>query len=480
MMPMNKRYNLGLNTKPQTDDIGLSDDELGNLQNQAVEQDKVPENYETLARKDLESSRTGGITKEQLDQLHKHEAANMWTSLFMNFVGAANGIKGGEKYAEPLHRRVEQERQGLMQQQSMANEQGNRAAQEQRMALGDVNLSGAKRDVARMNEPLNMLQKAYILSSAKRNKLNIDPNELENATQADYERYANPVKDLNQNELRQAQLQNAQLGTELRSKQMVPFQNPDGSIGYGFASKLNNEVDPLAHTIVPQVKREQNQQTQKLIKTLAPAVDLHSQIRNYDTATEGFTPEEARKVKDLAGRMTGAIAGKFDITNKGNPIINLNQALSSINKLGVTQEFNTPENPAIGEAAFRLVKSYLSMAAASQASKEKAVFDKQFTMGNSFGGILAGQAVPEEKLHELAHQARQKMGGWVKQAIVSSDDQKLAKEKAKELFGGGIDNYLDTYENVHGPGYKGEKKEEKKAIGRGIMSAEEYLNSLGK
>jgi hypothetical protein len=490
---MMQKYNLGLNKPALTDD---GSDDLMNIVNSNKNQPDDSEDYSSMSREDAQSGRAGGITKEQLDQLHKHEAANMWTSLFMNMIGSANGIKDGAKFAEPIGKRVEQERQGLKMQQDLANQQFDRAGAEQKLGLGDINLSNAKRQQGFSTQPLNTIQKATLYSLAKQGKLkNIDPNDIESATQAQYESLISPVKESadfglkqqqNQNltDIKRAQLQNQSQANQIRATEKIPVRLPDGSIGYEYANKLTNEGKPLENTIVPQNLKVNQQASRDFVKALKPeTVQAHEAIQNYDTALEGLKPQEAQQADDLARRQISAIAGKFDQGSKPNSVTSLNQFLNSIFKMSQTAEFNTPDNPAVGQAAFRRVKSALEFAALTQAEKARSTnFQTQFSLGNSFGANVAGTGVPQEKISELRNELSQRIGGNLQQAISSASNPEVAKEKAKELFEDKVDDYLHSFHNIHGPGYKedNEMNKPKKSLGHGIISADDYLNSLGK
>lgn len=486
---MNPNLNLGINRNNNivippvnTDNNDIDTTDLSDLMNTTGPSDNT-EDYGYMAKNDVDSGRSSGITKEQLDALHKHEGANMWTSLFMNMAGAANGIQNGAKYAAPLAQRVEQERQGLEQQQNLANSQFNRGAQEQKMAVSDINLSNLKRQQAQGLAPVNTLQKAYLYSLAKTGKLQgVEPNDIESATQNDYENLVNPAKGATDVRLKQQEVQNTQAMNAAKAQTLVPVKNPDGTISYGFASKFTGDVNPLANTVPLQSTKMDQQSARDFTKNLNPeTIQAHEAVQNYDTALEGLKPQEAQQADDLARRQISAIAGKFDQGSKPNSITSMNQFLNSLFKMEQTSEFNTPDNPAIGQAAFRRVKSALEFSALTQAQKSRATnFQTQFSLGNSFGANLAGQPVPQEKIDELKNETKQNIGGNLQKAISSSSNPDIGKQKAKELFEDRVDDYLNAYHNIRGPGNKtGSASSNQQQVPKKVWgSFEDYKNSL--
>ncbi len=233
------KYNLNLpqqsNTSSKEDSdtmaalgqAGLSSDDLQQIASsrqqsvQPTPQTSDDEDYSSMSKEDLDSARKGGITKEDLDALHKHEGVNMWTSLFMNLVGAGKGIKPGTGQ-EPLNASLEQHRQGLDLKQKLANSQSERAAQEQRMGLTDLNLNQAKREQGLAQQPINTLQKGLMYALIKQNKLNgVDPNDVEGMTQEQFKQNFDPQKDVVGLGLREQQLQNMQLALANKGLRLV-------------------------------------------------------------------------------------------------------------------------------------------------------------------------------------------------------------------------------------------------------------------
>lgn len=152
--------------------------------------------YFTKSKQDFEDSGNKGVTQDDLNALHKHEAANTWTSLFMNMIGAANGIKDGSKYAEPLNKQTEQERQGLGLKQQIANNLQNRALQEQKLGAENIKTSNALRQQNLAQQPISLIQKGVGISFNKKYGLGLDNSGFDNMTQEQWDANIKPVIDL--------------------------------------------------------------------------------------------------------------------------------------------------------------------------------------------------------------------------------------------------------------------------------------------
>lgn len=137
------------------------------------------------AKDDLLASKTQGISQDDLDALHKHEAANMWTSLFMNFIGAAGGGVDASPYMKPLQTRLEQERQGLALKNQLANQQSQRAGQEQSFGMGQMKANQALSEQQILQSPLTETQKGVLLAMKKLGRLDnsSDVSDIQNQQQ---------------------------------------------------------------------------------------------------------------------------------------------------------------------------------------------------------------------------------------------------------------------------------------------------------
>lgn len=296
------KYNLGLNS-PQTPQDSEGDDDLLKLGNQPSDDS---EDYSSLAKQDVQSGRAGGITKDQLDQLHKHEAANMWTSLFMNMIGSANGIKDGSKFADPLNKKVEQERQGLKMQQDLANSQFDRAGAEQKMGLGDINLSNAKRQQANAQSPISSIQKGVGLAFNNKYDLGLDPNGFEGMTQEQYKANIDPVIQLANSGFKDEQIKAMILNAKAKADKPQLKLNP-------FTGNYE-PVDPRVGTNYGKGSFDE--------KTQGP---INYQQLSSGKLNDVLTPHEA----ETARKELPKIASDYQ-KNYGTPAANFNNLIDSV------------------------------------------------------------------------------------------------------------------------------------------------------
>jgi hypothetical protein len=212
--------------------------------------------FSSEANQSFQDSKDNGLTKAQLDALHTHEASNMWTSLFMNMIGSANGVKDGAKYMEPLNRQTDNERQGLLLQQQMANQQAQRAGLAQKMGLGVLQQNQIKRQQQLSQQPLSNTQKGAMLAYAKQSGQDLDPSDLDNATQDTYDQYMSPLKDVANLGLKQQQIQN--MADMYGGRNWVPSTDPKTGIK-GFTNKFTREFIPINfNNSSPQINPQMN------------------------------------------------------------------------------------------------------------------------------------------------------------------------------------------------------------------------------
>lgn len=445
--------------------------------------------YLDQAKQSLQEGQRGGITQDQLDALHKHEGVNMWTSLFMNLIGASHGLNS-KQAMEPLNRKLEEERSGLDMQNKLAQQKFSNAEALQGFGSTQLKLGNQIDQQRMMQSPISSTQRSVRDALKKLGYINT-PDDSDNLTQMQYEREMPDLKTAADLAFKQKQQEQNEVHNRAQSEILVPVKNEDGSIGYSLVSKESHKSNPIENSVLPQELKMGQQTTSAITKAIKPEImNAHLAIQNYETALEGLTPEEAKQADSLARRQIGAIAGKFDQGVKPNSITNLNQLFNTVAKLEQTPEFNTPNNPAIGEAAFRRVKSALEFAVYTQAGKQRpSNFSTQLGLGSSFGANLPFQEVPSEKIEELMNQTKSRVGGSIQSALSSVNDREVGEKVINELFNGSEKDYLNSYHKIHGPGYKGsnEKKEVNKSETNksnikdlNIMSSEDYLNSLDK
>jgi hypothetical protein len=89
------------------------------------------------AKDDLNQSKGMNVTKDQLDELKGHQAANMWTNLFMNMIAGARHTSAAP-YEAPMNQKIQQEAQNLTAQQSLAQQQAKNAQEEQGFGMGQL------------------------------------------------------------------------------------------------------------------------------------------------------------------------------------------------------------------------------------------------------------------------------------------------------------------------------------------------------
>jgi len=461
---------------------------LNNMDTNSDEINKPDQNdissYLDQAKQSLQEGQRGGITQDQLDALHKHEGVNMWTSLFMNLIGASHGLNS-KQAMEPLNRRLEEERSGLDMQNKLAQQKFSNASALQGFGSNQLKLGNQIDQQRMMQSPISSTQRSVRDALKKLGYINT-PDDSDNLTQMQYEREMPDLKTAADLAFKQKQQEQSEIHNRAQSEILVPVKNKDGSIGYSLVSKESHKSNPIEDSVLPQELKVGQQSTYAITKAIKPEIiNSHLAVQNYETALEGLKPEEAKQADSLARRQIGAIAGKFDQGVKANIITNSNQLLNTIAKMEQTTEFNTPNNPAIGQAAFRRVKSALEFAAATQAGKIRpSNFSTQLSLGSSFGANLPGQEVPIEKIEELKNQSKKMIGGSIQSALSSVNDREIGKKVINELFNGAEDDYLSSYHKIHGPGYKGDNEEKNtnktNTSGLNIISSEDYLNSLNK
>lgn len=436
---------------------------------------------------DYKNTKNTGISKEDIDNLSSHAAANKWSNLFMSLIGGTNNVNP-QKSIDINNQSLQNEKDLLNLKGKYGQQQKENAVGGQAFGLNQFKGSQALQQQDIAQGPANNVKIGTLLGYMKQAGL-YDANnkdspfsiqDVAGLTNAQADQAINDIQKMATNE----SLTTRNTLNNQTKKILLPIQNENGTIGYGLASKLDNSITPIEGTVVPQANRMEQQQTQAFTKNVTPSIEAHRAVKNYETAFDNLSPEEAQKADDLARRQVSAIAGKFDQGVRANVITNANQLLNTITKYSQTEEFNTPENPAIGEAAFRRVKSALEFAAINQAGKTRpSNFATQFSLGNSFGANIAGQPVPSEKINELLHQTKQNIGGNLKSAIAGMQNSELGKQKAKEIFGNDIDDYLDAYSNIEGPGKKVKTGMNIPAVNKtynNVISGDEYLQSLGK
>ncbi len=478
LMSLGKRFSINQPSSSQVQPIGSSDNSKSN----GLDLSSISKLFGS-ANQDINDAKNSGLTQDQLDTLHSHEGANTWTNLFLNLIGSTKGLNA-KPFMEPGNQSIENERQGLLLQNSLARQKAQQAQEEQNFGMGQLKAIPEINQAQMNQQPVNAIQRNIqqsLLKSAGIDPSNIDLSQMNN-TQAGYK---NTLPDLD----KLVQLKNQQAYYSSKDIDKVPVQNPDGSLSYAFVHKTNpTDVQNIPGSAVPQSIKMNQQDAQNLMKKISPDVVIaHQAVKNYDTALDDLNPTEAQQANDLANRQISAIAGKFDQGVKANTITDANQLVNSIVKLEQTGEFNTPDNPAIGQAAFRRVKSALEFAAVTQAGKVRpSNFQTQFSLGNSFGSNVAGQPVPQEKIDELKSETQQNIGGTIQQALSAANNQKFARDRLNEVFDGDTDKYLSNFHNIQGPATVQKVQQQTKSpnlpgvLNKAKMfnSPDEYLNHI--
>jgi len=187
--------------------IGLmDDDETDDISPQPQSQNYNKMNTDDIqdlfksAKQNLQDSKSAGVTKEQLDALHKHEGANMWTALFMNLIGASHGLSS-KPYIEPLEKRTEAERQGLILQNQLAQQQAQRAGQEQNFGMGQLKGGQALQQQEYSQAPASNLKLATLGAYMKQAKQPFNPDEYKNMYNVQIDQAINEVQKLAGNQV---------------------------------------------------------------------------------------------------------------------------------------------------------------------------------------------------------------------------------------------------------------------------------------
>lgn len=223
------------------------DDIMKNIQNnQSVPSQPQDNNndvtdYSSEANQNFQDAKNNGVTKEQLDALRNHDASNMWTTLFMNMIGAANGIKDTSKYTAPLLARTENERRNIYLQQQAAGQDAQRAMQAQQLGKGVYEQNYLKRQQVLASQPLTNTQKGAMLAYAKQSGQDLDPSDLDNATQDTYQQFMNPLKDVANLGLKQQQLEN--MAQMYGARGWIPSTDPYNG-RKGLLNKFTNQFVP--------------------------------------------------------------------------------------------------------------------------------------------------------------------------------------------------------------------------------------------
>lgn len=402
------------------------------------------------AQTDIATSQEKAIKPEDINALQKSQNIDQLTKMFMNFAGATNRVNAAP-YTNIVGQGTEQQQQRLGLQQNLANQALNRGLAEQRVGLEQVNLEKQNQPVPpQMLDQIDAVRAKGGLDPIDRSvsyPMYMMPQLMSMNTQAAKLGVAARGQDIKAN--------TAAAGLDVRAQKLVPMTDANGNIVQGLTDVRTQQSTALPGTVLPQGMKIDQQQLNNFSKNLKSGqidpIQAHTAIQNYDHAFDNLTPAEATKADSLARRQIGAIANKFDQGVHSNVITNANQLLGTIAKMEQTQEFNTPENPEIGKAAFQRTKSALAFATMSQAGKTRpSNFATQFSLGNSFGANIPFTGVPQEKIQELRKLTSQGLGGAIQSAIATTPNQNIAKKAAQGIFGDTYQNYVNDYQGMSG------------------------------
>jgi hypothetical protein len=173
------------------------------------------------ANQDLQSARSQGLTRDQLDTLSKHEGASSLASMFMNMIGAANNVSA-KPFIDTLNQSTQNQQKNLEMQDLMANRGIERAQAEQNLGMNQLKGNELLNEQQILNLPIDNTKKGLLLAYNRINKTGepIDPN----MTQRQYQQVIPDIE-----KLAQINAQQARLAQQRENEGWHTVQRPDGS-----------------------------------------------------------------------------------------------------------------------------------------------------------------------------------------------------------------------------------------------------------
>lgn len=330
--------------------------------------------YFSKSKQDFEDAGNKGITQQDLDNLHKHEAANTWTSLFMNMIGAANGIKDGSKYAEPLNKQTEQERQGLGLKQNLADTQQNRALQEQKLGAENIQTSNALRQQNFAQQQVTPIQKGVAIAYNKKFNMGLDPSSFDNLTQEQFKSNFDPIVQLANSGIKEDQIKAMLQKSPLLIPQLkqdssgnwVPVLRTQGT-NWGNQQPQSNQ-QPLNFNTISSGKAKDiltPKETEVAIKQL-PQIQNDYQ-KNYGVADTQFN-DANNTVNQL---LTESQNGNYKAAN--SLALQMPRILGGMGKQRITnQEINLENDPTSSGYYNQLVRTFQGGAGEGKVTPEDA------------------------------------------------------------------------------------------------------------
>lgn len=143
------------------------------------------------AKQTLETSQQNNITPDQLNDLQKHQGANMWANLFMNFIGNSAGIKDTSPWMKPLQQNTDNEKANLLLKSQLAQQQAQRAGMLQNFGMGNIK---AQQDLNQLQQQQAPPSENQLQAGALINKLAGGTSYMTPDTQFQYERELGPLE----------------------------------------------------------------------------------------------------------------------------------------------------------------------------------------------------------------------------------------------------------------------------------------------
>lgn len=252
------------------------------------------------AREDLQKSKDMGVSKEDLDSLNKHQAANMWGSLFMNLIGAAGHVDA-TPYMKPLTDRINQEASNLSLKNKLAQSGIENAMAQQRFGMGELGANQALNQQDYMNATASPVSQASLAKTA--NIAGIHELQLpENMTNQQAEMFLNQLTPTAKLGLEQQRIDAMKNMYENRGEQLVKNEK---SGQYEIVNKLTGERKPVGRNSFSQPSQQDQGNKQSI---------------NFNDLTSGqnnLTPNEQRNTVQQLEKLSSNYEKNYGIPDMG-------------------------------------------------------------------------------------------------------------------------------------------------------------------
>lgn len=417
-------------------------------------------------RQDYDTARKTGITKEDLDALTEHEGINNVVKAFISMAGAANRVDPTQANSL-VDSATSTHRNNINSRQALAESLMKRAIQGQELNKNELNdvltRQKAERGISsdvQANQNVDPAIRAQMNTINKHFGLAELPEFVPQAVQKE-------TLDLNKDALTkqiERQHYNQVAANEHERNMLMGYQVVEGidpATGKPtqfVVNKPHGTDKPLFEAYNPATARFRQSIGAGFKKDIKNpqfnAVEAHTSVQNYNHADDNLDPHEKAEADQIFRTQLADLGGKFDKGAKNNIFTNTMQLLTSFDKANNTGAFDTPQNPAIGKAAFQKLRSAVDFALLGEGgSARPGMFHTQFNMGTSFGGAGTDftegnliRPVPTEKIENLKNRVAQKIGGAIKVGLTGIDDRAQGEAVARDLFGENLDDYLRAYQ----------------------------------